>query len=343
MDKIVQRWEWRTFAGSVPTADAVFDAMESTVESSEELYLLTPAGDNVKVRDGLMDVKVLRETAASGLQRWEPILKAPFPLDEEAVSTVFEALRRPPPDESTADLSLEAVLTAAGAGTPSGPRALSVRKTRARYSFAGCQAERSVFEVDGRRTTSIAAESTDPAAVVAVVDALGLSAYLNLDVRTGLRLIVDEVPERYAVIDAGTNSTKFHVAEVDPDTGAWRTVVDRAVVTRLGEGLEDTGAIGEEPLERTARAIGEMAEEARGLDVRAIVAVGTAGVRIASNQAEVLDRLRATVGTHARGDLGRGRGPARLPGRGDRYRAARRGDRRLRHRRRKLAVHVRSR
>ena len=75
------------------------------------------------------------------------------------------------------------------------------------------------------------------------------------------------MPERYAVIDAGTNSTKFHVAEQDPD-GDWRTVVDRAIVTRLGEGLEATGEIGAEPLERTAQAIGEMADEARSLDVR---------------------------------------------------------------------------
>ena len=76
--------------------------------------------------------------------------------------------------------------------------------------MAGCQAERAVLEVDGRRTTSIAVESTDPSAVLAAVDALGLSAYVNHDVPTGLRMLVDEVPERYAVIDAGTNSTKFH-------------------------------------------------------------------------------------------------------------------------------------
>ena len=83
-------------------------------------------------------------------------------------------------------------------------------------------------------------------------------------------MLVDGVPERYAVIDAGTNSTKFHVAEIDADSGAWRTVVDRAVVTRLGEGLEATGEIGAEPLDRTAQAIREMADEARRLDARAI-------------------------------------------------------------------------
>ena len=295
MGKIVPRWEWRTFARSAPSADVVFETMEPTVEESEELYLLTPGGDNVKVRDGLMDIKVLRETDHHGLQRWEPILKAPFPLAEEAARTVFHGLRLPPPDVPPEGLSLESVLAAAGAGGPGGPRLLRVRKQRARYTVGGCQAERSVFEVDGRRATSIAVESTDPAAVVAAVDAHGLSAYVNQDVRTGLRMLVDGVPERYAVIDAGTNSTKFHLAEQDLD-GNWRTVVDRAVVTRLGEGLEATGEIGAVPLDRTAQAIGEMAEEARSLDVRGIAVVGTAGLRMASNQAQVVETLRARTG-----------------------------------------------
>src|SRR4029453_16872620 len=54
---------------------------------------------------------------------------------------------------------------------------------------------------------------------------------------------------RYAVIDVGTNSVKFHVGERDPD-GSWRTIVDRAELTRLGEGLGDQGASAGEPLER---------------------------------------------------------------------------------------------
>jgi exopolyphosphatase/guanosine-5'-triphosphate,3'-diphosphate pyrophosphatase len=44
------------------------------------------------------------------------------------------------------------------------------------------------------------------------------------------------------VIDVGTNSVKFHVGELRDD-GVWTTVVDRAEVTRLGEGIEETGTI----------------------------------------------------------------------------------------------------
>jgi exopolyphosphatase/guanosine-5'-triphosphate,3'-diphosphate pyrophosphatase len=298
MAHIVPRWEWRTFAGGLTRADAVFDSLTpSSVEESDELYLLAPDGENVKVRDELMDVKVLRETDTAGLQRWEPILKAPFPLDAEAASTVFAGLRRPLPDMSRHGLTLDGVMAAAEVGAAGGVRAVWVHKRRARYTVEGCQAERSVFEAAGQHTTSIAAESADPACVVAAVETLGLRDYRNLNVLTGLRLLIDRVPERYAVIDVGTNSIKFHVAELDPDRPApWRTVIDRAVVTRLGEGVEATGVIGAEPLERTALVIAEMADEARGLDVRAIAAVGTAGSRMARNRTELVQEVRARSG-----------------------------------------------
>ena len=148
---------------------------------------------------------------------------------------------------------------------------MPVHKRRARYTVA---AARPSGRDRGRRPSNDRrSQSSRPTrrTVLAAIDALGLRDYCNLDVPTGLRLLVDRVPERYAVIDAGTNSIKFHVAELDADgRGPWRTVVDRAVVTRLGEGLEATGEIGAEPLERTAQAISEMADEARGLDARAI-------------------------------------------------------------------------
>src|SRR5262245_46997286 len=87
---------------------------------------------------------------------------------------------------------------------------------------------------------------------------------------------------RCAVIDVGTNSVKFHIGEKGAD-GRWRTVVDRAEVTRLGERLSETGEIGRDAMERTAAAISGMAAEARREEVTAIVAVGTMGMRTARN------------------------------------------------------------
>jgi exopolyphosphatase/guanosine-5'-triphosphate,3'-diphosphate pyrophosphatase len=100
---------------------------------------------------------------------------------------------------------------------------------------------------------------------------------------------------RYAVIDVGTNSVKFHIGERS-EAGTWRTVVDRAEVTRLGEGLDETGELGEEPMERTVDAIAGMADEAARNGVAETAAVGTAGLRAARNGAAFVAAVNARCG-----------------------------------------------
>ena len=170
-----------------------------------------------------------------------------------------------------------------------------VHKRRVRYTVGGCTAELTDVGAEGRATRTIAIEAEDAAAVVSAVASVGLDGYFNTNYALGLRALLDDAPERYAVIDVGTNSVKLHVGERDA-TGSWRTIVDRAELTRLGEGLEKTGDITPEAAERTADAIADMSGEAKRNGVRAIVAVGTAGLRIARNSAAVLDAIRARTG-----------------------------------------------
>jgi exopolyphosphatase/guanosine-5'-triphosphate,3'-diphosphate pyrophosphatase len=99
---------------------------------------------------------------------------------------------------------------------------------------------------------------------------------------------------RQAVIDVGTNSVKFHVGELRDDV--WRTVADRAEVTRLGEGIEGTGAISPAAMERTAQAIAGMSAEAGRLGVDGLTAVGTMGLRTASNSRAFLDLVKERTG-----------------------------------------------
>ena len=97
------------------------------------------------------------------------------------------------------------------------------------------------------------------------------------------------------MIDVGTNSVKFHIAEPAGD-GSWHTVVDRAEMTRLGEGLDDSGRLEPEPIRRTADAIAGMVEEAEQNGIEGIAAVGTAGMRTASNSSELIDAVRERTG-----------------------------------------------
>lgn len=84
---------------------------------------------------------------------------------------------------------------------------------------------------------------------------------------------------RVAVVDIGTNSTRLLVADVDG--GALRESERESIVTRLGEGVDATGRLGEAPQERVLAALDRYAPAVVGADVR--TAVMTSAVRDAAN------------------------------------------------------------
>lgn len=294
MAEIIPRWEWRTFGAHFGPAELAFAAMTPTgIQESDELYLLSGGGDNVKVRDDLMDIKVLKEVNAEGLEQWTPVMKAGFPLPADEVAKVFEALRLDVPAMTRDTYALDQFVSELAAG--SGIRGINVHKRRVRYVVGGCTSEVSEVIADGKAVRTIAIESEDAAAVVAAVRSVGLADYVNTSYPRGLADLIDEVPPRFAVIDMGTNSIKFHIGERAAD-GSWRRVVDRAEVTRLGEGLAETGEIGAAAIERAVTAVAAMVAEARRNDVRAIAAVATAGMRMARNSADVVAAIQAAAG-----------------------------------------------
>jgi exopolyphosphatase / guanosine-5'-triphosphate,3'-diphosphate pyrophosphatase len=292
---VVPRWEWRAFGRSFGAAEGALVPMNpERTEEGDELYLLSEAGQNVKVRDGLMDVKILRETNDDGLERWEPVLKQGFPLATGDASVVFEALGVPAPTLARPTYTLDAFLTELVQPNALA-RVATVHKRRTRFTIDGCMAELADVVVNGRSTRSIAIESEDAAAVIVAVRAVGLGGYENISYPRGLVALIDDEPARYAVIDVGTNSVKFHLGERAGES-TWHTVVDRAEITRLGEGLDDRGEIEREPMDRTVSAIQGMLDEAEGQGARAVAAVGTAGLRMARNADDVLATIRERTG-----------------------------------------------
>jgi len=88
----------------------------------------------------------------------------------------------------------------------------------------------------------------------------------------------------HAVIDIGTNSLKMHVARVSD--GRTEVLGDFAEVTRLGEGLHETGSLSAEAMARTAEAVESFRAKAVELGAETIVAVGTMALRSAGNASE---------------------------------------------------------
>jgi exopolyphosphatase/guanosine-5'-triphosphate,3'-diphosphate pyrophosphatase len=111
----------------------------------------------------------------------------------------------------------------------------------------------------------------------------------------GLKTLAGFGEKRYTAIDVGTNSVKLHVAVRHAD-GTWSPVADRAEVTRVGEGLDAAGSLQPEAMRRTMEAIASMAEEARRAGTVEITAVGTAGLRAATNGAEFAEAVEARCG-----------------------------------------------
>jgi exopolyphosphatase/guanosine-5'-triphosphate,3'-diphosphate pyrophosphatase len=295
MAAITPRWEWRTFGRRFRRAEAVFAGLDSRgVQETDEIYLLTEKGSNVKIRSGLLDIKVLQTVNDAGLEQWVPVMKEGFPASAATVRDVFSAMHVTPPALTRDSYTFEQFM--AELVDPTGTvRAAKVHKRRVRYVVGGCTSELSDVTVDGIATRTIAVESEDAAAVAAAVGSLGLSGYVNTNYSRGLAATLSGRPPRYAVLDVGTNSVKFHLAEPAAD-GTWTAIADRAELTRLGEGLKEGGAITADAAERTAAAIKGMVDEAHAAGAIAIAAAGTAGLRMAANTADVLERLRALTG-----------------------------------------------
>jgi exopolyphosphatase/guanosine-5'-triphosphate,3'-diphosphate pyrophosphatase len=89
---------------------------------------------------------------------------------------------------------------------------------------------------------------------------------------------------RVAAIDCGTNSLRLLIADVDAEAGTLTDVDRRTEIVRLGEGVDSTGLIAPEALERTlavARFYGALVAESGAREVRV---VATSATRDADNR-----------------------------------------------------------
>jgi exopolyphosphatase / guanosine-5'-triphosphate,3'-diphosphate pyrophosphatase len=100
---------------------------------------------------------------------------------------------------------------------------------------------------------------------------------------------------RVAAIDCGTNSIRLLVADV-PAAGAHTDLVRRMEVVRLGEGVDATGRLAPQAIERTRLVLAEYAAAARDLGAAAVRMVATSATRDAANRADFEDMVVTTLG-----------------------------------------------
>jgi exopolyphosphatase/guanosine-5'-triphosphate,3'-diphosphate pyrophosphatase len=105
---------------------------------------------------------------------------------------------------------------------------------------------------------------------------------------------------RVAVVDIGTNSTRLLIADVDPSSGALEEVLRRSNVTRLGDGVDASGALSEEASGRVFKVLDEYRREIEEHGCEANLAVLTSAVRDASNGGEFAAHVREEYGLDAR-------------------------------------------
>ncbi|WSQ09727.1 Ppx/GppA family phosphatase [Streptomyces sp. NBC_01231] len=100
---------------------------------------------------------------------------------------------------------------------------------------------------------------------------------------------------RVAAIDCGTNSIRLLVADADPETGELVDLDRRMTIVRLGQGVDKTGRLAPEALERTFAACREYAAVIKEQGAQRVRFLATSASRDAENRDEfvrgVLDIL----------------------------------------------------
>src|SRR5688572_10982465 len=99
---------------------------------------------------------------------------------------------------------------------------------------------------------------------------------------------------RYAAVDLGTNTALLLVADLEG--GRMATVLDRAVITRLGKGVDRTRRLDPEARARSLTLLGEYAREARAAGALALRAAGTASLRDVEDGAAFCAEAEAILG-----------------------------------------------
>jgi exopolyphosphatase / guanosine-5'-triphosphate,3'-diphosphate pyrophosphatase len=101
---------------------------------------------------------------------------------------------------------------------------------------------------------------------------------------------------RVAAIDCGTNSLRLLVADVHPAAGRLTDVDRRMEIVRLGQGVDATGRLAPEALDRTLHALAGYAKIIKATSADAVRMVATSATRDAANAADFVRGVEGVLG-----------------------------------------------
>jgi len=196
MDEIRCRYEFRVWGDKLTQVRERLELLASPrVTESAETYLVSAATDkcNVKIRAGLLDIKVL-VAIDRGLEQWKPIMKEGFPLDSAIIaSQIFPPLQLARPALAKTSYELQAFLDDVVRPHPD-LTIVDVRKTRYMFGIGDCSAEYAQTTINGVPRDTAAVESLDPDAVLHLVREINVSGANTSYIVEAKRVLGDVSP-----------------------------------------------------------------------------------------------------------------------------------------------------
>ncbi|WP_207260201.1 hypothetical protein [Desulfovibrio sp. Huiquan2017] len=180
--KIVPRAEFRVFGQGI--LDIVKKSMWKAqaklfkVRESRETYFLSAYTNeaNVKVRDGLLDIKTKVGETENGYEIFQPRGKFQFPVGRAEVATILENMKAKvdlTKDEYTLDDFIAIV------NAHPGLAAVSVFKKRFGFSVDKIICEYGIIEFNGAVLETACCESEDYAGMTKAIEALEIGSFEN--------------------------------------------------------------------------------------------------------------------------------------------------------------------
>jgi len=179
--RIAPRAEFRVFGHGIiePLKARLWNGrtvLQQARKMPAEVYFVSrrTQGVNVKVRDGLLDIKVKTGETAEGYEIFQPRGKFSFPVAHKDLVIILGALKAEVPKELTSlqTCPFEVFLAAARRHPDLVP--VTVEKMRWGFMIDGIICEFAQVYLNGALLESACVESENHAAMKAVVDSLGL-------------------------------------------------------------------------------------------------------------------------------------------------------------------------